>query len=305
MRRFTARGALLSLRHQPILAVGVFIVVFWIVTALLAPWLAPFPPNATFLPMQTPGSPAILPPGTGLDTSLTEPLCRATEAGLDCGRFWLGTDILGRDVLSRVIHGARTVLFYAPLATLLAYAIGITMGLYAGFVGGWLDETLNFVSNVILSFPVLVLYMLIISTIGASGTNILIAVVFASTPAVMRIVRGMTMDVRETGYVLAALTRGESRTRILFVEILPNISAPLIVDFSVRIGYVTITIGVLGFLGLGLPPPNPDWGGMINESRHVAMAFPHMALFPSLAITSLVLGFNLIADSMSELAQTD
>jgi peptide/nickel transport system permease protein len=197
------------------------------------------------------------------------------------------------------------VLFYAPLATLLAYAVGASMGLLAGYRGGWVDDALSFVSNVILSFPVLVLYVIIISVIGSSGANILIAVIFASAPAIMRIVRGLTMDIRNREYVMAAETRGEPVWRILFVEILPNARGPLIVDFCVRIGYVTITIGVLGFLGLGLPPPDPDWDGMVNETRQMAMVFPHMALFPCLAITSLVLGFNLLADGLNESALRD
>lgn len=303
-RRRAAAGAL-ALRQSPILAVGSALVAFWVLVALLAPVVAPFPPNTTFVPMQRPLSPALIPETARIDAAVAARLCTPVAGGLDCGRFWMGTDMLGRDILSRVAHGARTVLIYAPAATILAYALGVTMGLVAGYRGGWRDDALSFVANVILSFPVLVLYMLIISTVGASGLNVLLAVVFATAPGVMRIVRGLTMDVRDRDYVLAARTRGETRTRILFVEILPNIKGPLIVDFCVRIGYVIITIGVLGFLGLGLPPPNPDWGSMVNEARQVAMAFPHMALFPSLAIITLVLGFNLIADGLSELAMTD
>ncbi|TVQ56389.1 MAG: ABC transporter permease [Rhodobacteraceae bacterium] len=285
--------------------IGATIVLFWVVIALGADILAPFPPNATLTPLQRPMSPAILAPATMLGQTPAAAICPAVEGGLDCGTFWLGTDVIGRDILSRIMHGARTVLFYAPLATLLAYAFGASMGLLAGYRGGWVDDALSFVSNVILSFPVLVLYVVIISVIGSSGANILIAVIFASAPAIMRIVRGLTMDIRNREYVMAAETRGEPVWRILFVEILPNARGPLIVDFCVRIGYVTITIGVLGFLGLGLPPPNPDWGGMVNETRQMAMVFPHMALFPCLAITSLVLGFNLLADGLNESALRD
>jgi len=294
-----------ALRRTPVLAVGTVLVAFWITVAIFAPFIAPFPPNATLVPMQTPLAQALLPQGMRIDATVAARHCTETAAGLDCRRFLLGTDMLGRDIFSRIVHGARTVLFYAPVATLLAYAVGVTMGLVAGYHGGWRDDMLSFVSNVILSFPVLVLYMLIISTIGASGMNVLLAVVFATAPGVMRIVRGLAMDQRDRDYVLAARTRGERRRRILFVEILPNISAPLIVDFCVRIGYVTITIGVLGFLGLGLPPPNPDWGGMVNEARQLAMAFPHMALIPCIAISSLVLGFNLMADGLNEWTMRD
>jgi peptide/nickel transport system permease protein len=241
--------------------------------------LAPFEPNATHLPIAKPG----------------------TEfAGGSV--FWLGTDHLGRDVLSRIIWGSRTVLFYAPLATFLAYVVGIMAGLVAGYKQRWWDEILSRISDIVLSFPVLVLYIIIIATIGASGVNIVIAIVFASAPGIMRIVRGLTLDLRNRDYVAAARTRGESSLYIMWVEILPNARGPLIVDACLRVGYVIITIGVLGFLGLGLPPPDPDWGGMINETRAMAMVFPHMTIFPCLAISSLVLGFNLLADGLRELS---
>jgi len=227
-----------------------------------------------------------------------------TEAP-DGGVFWLGTDFLGRDLLSRIIHGSRQVLLYAPLATLCAYLVGIPMGLAAGYRRGLTDDILSFMSNVILSFPVLVLYILIIATIGASGTNIVIAVTFASAPGIMRIVRGLVLDLRNREYVFAAETRGESPWRIMLVEILPNARGPLIVDACLRLGYVVITIGTLGFLGLGLPPPDPDWGGMVSENRQFAMFMPHMAVFPCIAISSLVLGFNLLSDGLREVSLRD
>ena len=197
------------------------------------------------------------------------------------------------------------MLFYAPLATFFAYLVGIPMGLAAGYRRGMVDGVLSFFANVILSFPVLVLYIIIISNFGAKDYLIVLAVVFASAPGIMRIVRGLALDLRNLEYVFAAETRGESTLRIMLVEILPNARGPLIVDSCVRIGYVIITIGVLGFLGLGLPPPNPDWGGMINSTRQMAMIFPHMTVFPCLAISSLVLGFNLLADGMREVSLRD
>jgi peptide/nickel transport system permease protein len=258
--------------------VGVCIAGFWIVMALAAPWVAPHPPNATLVPFASP-----------------------LAAAPDGGTFWLGTDHIGRDILSRVIWGSRTVLIYGPLATASAYLVGVVLGLAAGYRRGWLDEVLSRFSDLVLSFPVLVLYILIIATFGSSGLNIILAVTFAAAPAVMRIVRGLVLEVREREYIAAAQMRGENPWYIMFVEILPNVRGPLIVDGCLRLGYVIITIGVLGFLGLGLPPPDPDWGGMINETRAMAMAFPHMALFPCLAISSLVLGLNLIADGIREI----
>lgn len=179
------------------------------------------------------------------------------------------------------------------------------MGLAAGYYGRWVDEALSFLANVILSFPVMVLYVLIITKFGASGLTIICAVVFASAPGIMRIVRGLTMDLRTRDYVAAAQTRGESGLWIMLVEILPNARGPLIVDACLRMGYVTIMIGALGFLGLGLPPPAPDWGGMMAETRVYAQVFPHMALFPAIAVSSLVLGFNLLADGLREISLRD
>jgi len=271
------------LRESGVAMVGVGIIGFWIVIAILAPLIAPFEPNATLQPFAKPGT--------------------AYAAG--SGTFVLGTDHIGRDILSRIIWGSQTVLFYAPVATASAYFVGILMGLAAGYFRGKIDEVLSFLANVILSFPVLVLYILVIATIGASGINIVIAITFASAPGIMRIVRGLVLDLRNRDYVFAAQTRGESSWFIMLVEILPNARGPLIVDSCLRLGYVIITIGVLGFLGLGLPPPDPDWGGMINETRSMALAFPHMTVFPCIAISSLILGFNLLADGLREIALRD
>jgi peptide/nickel transport system permease protein len=194
-------------------------------------------------------------------------------------------------------------LVYTPLATGCAYAVGISMGLVAGYKRDWVDVLLSGVSDIVLAFPVLVLYVLIIATIGASAVNIVLAITFASAPGIMRIVRGLTLDLRQRDYVAAAQIRGESALRIMWVEILPNALGPLVVDACLRLGYVTIAIGVLGFFGLGLPPPSPDWGSMINETRTMAQVFPWMALFPCLAISSFVLGLNLLADGLQGLAR--
>lgn len=267
-----------QLRASPLGMLGTLLVLLWVLIALLAPYLAPFSPTATLQPFAPPG----------------------TVWGGD-ERFWLGTDHLGRDILSRLLYGARTVLFYAPLATLCAYGAGVPLGLLAGYRGGWIDEVLSRLSDIILSFPILVLYVLVIATIGASGINIVLAITFASAPGIMRIVRGLTVAVRQRDYVAAAQIRGESLPYILGIEILPTIKGALFVDGCLRLGYVIITIGVLGFLGLGLPPPSPDWGSMINETRTMAQAFPWMTLFPCLALVSLVLGLNLLADGLHDL----
>lgn len=271
------------LRESWVGMAGAGLVLFWLAVAVLAPLISPFDPNAAIQPFAKPGS----------------------EVLSGTGTFWLGTDHMGRDILSRIIWGSRTVLFIAPLATLSAYTVGILMGLIAGYRGGLVDDILSRISDIILSFPVLVLYVIVIATIGASALNIVIAITFASSPGIMRIVRGLVLDLRNRDYVAAAMIRGEPDWRIMLFEILPNAKGPLIVDACLRLGYVIITIGVLGFLGLGLPPPDPDWGGMVNETRQMAMVFPHMTLFPCIAISSLILGFNLLADGLREISLRD
>ncbi len=274
--------SLALIRESVVGMVGLALIVFWVLVAVFANVLAPFPPNATIMPMAMPGT-----------------------VGPDGSVFWLGTDHIGRDILSRIIYGSRRVLIFAPVATFCAYALGTPMGLAAGYRRGMTDDVLSFIANIILSFPVLVLYVIIIATVGASAINILVAVTFASAPGIFRIVRGLALDLRNREYVYAAETRGESPWRIMLVEILPNARGPLIVDACLRLGYVIITIGVLGFLGLGLPPPDPDWGGMINETRALATSFPHMTIYPVIAISSLVLGFNLLADGLREVSLRD
>lgn len=263
--------------QKPLVVVGGVLSFGWLLVAILAPLIAPYDPLLTL-----------------------QPLAKPLTQGANGEYFLLGTDMLGRDIFSRLIWGARTVVIYATLATLTAYAFGLIFGLIAGYAGGRTDAVLSFLANVVLSFPVLVLYIVIIVTIGASPVNIVIAVTFSSAPAIFRIVRAITIDVASRDFVRAAITQGESTGRILFVDILPNTTGPLAVDFCLRLGYTAITIGTLGFLGLGLPPPTPDWGGMVNEGRAMAIAFPHLVVFPCIAISSLTLGLSLLADGLRE-----
>jgi len=262
---------------KPLVLVGGVLAIGWLLVAILAPLIAPYDPLQTL-----------------------QPLAKPMTQGAKGEFFLLGTDMLGRDIFSRLVWGARTVVIYATLATMTAYAFGLVLGLIAGYVGGRTDAILSFLANVVLSFPVLVLYIVIIVVIGASPVNIVIAVTFSSAPAIFRIVRGITIDVASRDFVKAAITQGESTLRILFVDILPNTTGPLAVDFCLRLGYTAITIGTLGFLGLGLPPPTPDWGGMVNEGRAMAIAFPHLVVFPCIAISSLTLGLSLLADGLRE-----
>ncbi|MGF1562997.1 MAG: ABC transporter permease [Geminicoccaceae bacterium] len=259
--------------------IGVALVAFWVLMAIFAPFISIYGPNENDY------------------AALANPGPSATH--------WLGTDHLGRDLLSRVVWGARTVLTVAPIAVVIAYTIGCLMGLAAGYYGGWIDNVLSRIADIILSFPVIILYIIMIATFGASAMNIIIAVTFTAAPQIMRIVRGLTLDIKNLEYVAAAKTRGESAWYIMLVEILPNARGPLIVDACLRMGYTTIAIGVLGFLGLGLPPPTPDWGGMVKDTYSMMSVYPHMALIPCAAISSLVIGFNLLADGIREISLRD
>ena len=270
------------LKESPIAIFGLSLVMVWVILALIAPILPLFDPNVPL-----------------------EPFKKPFDEAKDGATYWLGTDHKGRDMLSRVIFGARRVLIWATFATVVAYMVGMTMGVVAGYLGGWWDEVISFISNVLLSFPVMVLYIIIITYLGSTGFNIVLAVTFASAPGIMRIVRGLVLDLKTRDYIFAAQTRGESAPYIMLVELLPNARGPLIVDACLRLGYTTITIAMLGYLGLGLPPPDPDWGKMIAETQPLGSFAGHMAIVPALAISSLVLGFNLLADGLREISLRD
>jgi peptide/nickel transport system permease protein len=281
-RTGSALGAVGLLRESPVGILGAAILLFWVTMAVLAPVLPLADPNQAIAPFKFPG-----------------------DVGPQGQVFWLGTDHKGRDILSRLIWGSQRVLIWATFATAVAYVVGMLMGVAAGYKGGWWDEVISFVANVLLSFPVMVLYIVIISRLGSSGINIVLAVTFASAPGIMRIVRGLVLDLKTRDYIFAAQTRGESPWRIMLVELLPNARGPLIVDACLRLGYTVITIATLGFLGLGLPPPDPDWGQMIAEAVPVGVFAAHAMVIPALAVSSLVLGFNLLADGLREISLKD
>jgi peptide/nickel transport system permease protein len=217
--------------------------------------------------------------------------------------YLMGTDDLGRDVLSRLIWGSRTVLLLAPVSVLLGILIGAPLGLSSGYLGGTIDTVIMRVCDILLSFPTLLIYILIIATFGSSAIIVVISVAFGVIPSITRIVRSLVMDERTRDYVSAARLRGEKLSYILFREILPNASGPIIVDACIRVGYAVMAIGSLGFLGLGIPPPTPDWGGMINEGRQWIFIQPWTVLAPAAALSSLVIGLNMLADGFREIEQ--
>jgi peptide/nickel transport system permease protein len=259
--------------------IGLAIILAWVGLALLAPVIAPYAPNANDL------------------SALASPTPSRAH--------WLGTDHLGRDILSRILWGTRTVLVIAPVAVLGAAILGSLLGLAAGYHGGWIDLLITRACDIVLSFPVIILYMIILAHFGSSALNIIAVLTLTKAPIIARIVRGMALDLREREYVTAARMRGESAMYIMLVEILPNARGPLLVDMCLRTGYNVVIIGVLGFLGIGLPPPDPDWGGMVKDTYGMMSVWPHMAIFPCAAISSLVVGFNLLAVGLREIGLRD
>lgn len=257
-----------------LVAIGGGILAFWALVAALAPWLAPYSPSAIDFAAAADPRPS--------------------------ARHWLGTDMVGRDLLSRLIWGARTTFIVVPLALGAAFAVGIAAGATAGYRGGWIDALVSRASDVMLAFPALILYVILITSFGPSVTNIVIAVTLAYAPGVARLARGQVMALRSMDYVRAAEARGEPAWSIVLIEILPNASGPLLVDLALRAGYTVILVGTLGFLGLGLPPPTPDWGGMVVDGAAMIGVHWHMAVFPSIAISSVVVACNLLADGLRE-----
>ena len=328
--------------------IGFSIVLFWVLTALLADMIITMDPlqQVSGMKNKVPGTPV---------------------RGMEEAWYLLGGDNLARDIFSRMVMGARHVLSIAPAATAFAFMVGITLGLPAGYYGRRLDTNLSFLANLVLAFPVILLfYLLVTPEIRDEGIpifmaavlflfpiiflfllfqsrfytqpmtrniycgitiilglwaysglafnadplnvfymdpnllNVFVSVVFVNSPTVFRIVRGITLDIKTRDYVAAAQTRGEGPWYIMLWEILPNARGPLIVDFCLRIGYTTILLGTLGFFGLGVSPESPDWGSTINDGRKLLSIYPHPALPPALALMSLVLGLNLLADGLRE-----
>jgi peptide/nickel transport system permease protein len=275
--------AIRAWRESWIAMIGITLVMFWLLMAVTVPFLPLLDPNKPIAPF-------------------TLPFTEKKDIF-----FWLGTDFKGRSMLSRDLWGCQRVLVWGVTSTLVAYVVGTLFGLLAGYLSGWWDEFISFFANVLLSFPVMVLFIVILNYLGPSGFNIVIAVTFASAPAIMRIVRGLTLDIKTRDYVFAAQTRGESPLYIMIVELLPNARGPIIVDACLRLGYTTVAITTLTFLGLGLQPPDPDWGLMIKEAAKTAMLFKfsYMLLIPALSVSSLILGFNLLADGLREMSLRD
>ena len=275
-RRQARRENWRLIRRRPAFVIGVAIVLVWIVCALFGEKIAPH--NAFDFRAGTHISPT--------------------------AKFPFGTDEQGRDVLSRVIVGARDVLKVAPLAALLGVLFGVLLGMVMGYFGGWLDNVLGRIVEAFLALPVLLVALLGVATFGNSSAVVIAIVAVLFTPIVARTVRSAVLAERDLDYVTSARLRGESSAFIMFREIAPNVSGPIIVELTVRIGYAVFTIATLSFLGAGPQPPSPDWGVQVSDAfRVISAGIWWTTFFPAAAIGSLVIAVNLIADSVQSVVE--
>ena len=268
-----AQRALRRLLRRRGAVVGLLVVLFFIFLALAAPLLAPYDPIATSW-------------GT-----IRKP---------PSAEFWFGTDEIGRDVLSRVIWGARASLMAGLVSVSISLSLGVPIGLLAGYVGGWTESIISRFTDAMLAVPFLILAIALASFLGPSLLNAMIAIGISATPVFVRLTRGQVLAVKVEDYVEAARAVGNPHWRIALCHILPNILPPLIVQASLAIAAAIIAEASLSFLGLGQQPPNPSWGSMLNTAKNYVDNAPWMAVWPGLSIFLLVLSFNLLGDGLRD-----
>lgn len=266
VRRFLGRNDMLAL--------GLGIVLLMSLAALGAPWLAPYPPEAEHL-----------------DHVLEPP----------SAQFWLGTDRLGRDILSRLLYGGRVSLWVGFVAVGISVSIGTTLGLVSGYFRSWVDETVMRLVDIMLCFPSFFLILAVIAFLEPSLTNIMIVIGLTSWMGVCRLVRAETLSLREREFVAAARLAGTSTPRILLRHILPNALAPVLITATLGIAGAILVESSLSFLGLGVQPPTPSWGNMLMEGKATIETAPWLSVYPGLAILLTVLGYNLVGESLRDL----
>ena len=260
------------LLRSPTFIVGALILLWWIACAMVGLWIAPLDPYASD-PLNS-----LTPPAPG---------------------HWFGTDQLGRDVLSRVIVGARDILTIAPLATLLGTLAGTALGLSVGYFDGWVDNVVGRAIDAELALPLVIVALLALAAVGASNLTVILVIGITFTPITARTVRAAVFAERHLDYVAAAQLRGENAFYIMFAEILPNVLPPIIVEATVRLGYAIFAVATLSFIGFGIQPPSPDWGLSISSNYGlIGAGYWWTVLFDGTSIASLVVAVNLVADGI-------
>ncbi|MGY0664246.1 ABC transporter permease [Bordetella bronchiseptica] len=260
-------------RRNRIAILGALIVLAFVVLALLAPWVASHDPFQTsFMTIR-----------------------KAPSAA-----FWMGTDELGRDIFSRMVYGARASLMAGMVSVLIALAVGVPFGLAAGYFGGWTDSVISRATEALLAIPFLILAIALAAFLGPSLTNAMIAIGVSAAPKFIRLTRGQVLAVKNEDYVQSARALGASDLRIIGRHVFPNVMPPLIVQATITIATAIIAEASLSFLGLGLQPPNPSWGSMLNTAKNFMTQAPWMSIFPGSAIFLVVLGFNLLGDGLRD-----
>src|SRR5579859_2455766 len=272
-RRQRARAVFIALLHSKTFMAGAIIMLFWILDAIFWPLIVPHDPNAQ---------------------DLLSTLQRPSGAHL------FGTDDLGRDVFSRVLAGARSVLTIAPAATALGLLGGITIGLVTGYYRGLVDDILMRIVDALLAFPLVIIALLVLAVLGHSTLNVVLVIAVVFTPLIARTVRAAVLSEREREYVASAKLLGEPGIVVMVREILPNIVGAIVVEATVRLGYAIFTAATLSFLGLGIQQPSPDWGLSISLGRGFLQVASWMVLFPALALATLVVSLNFVADGLRE-----
>lgn len=267
------RRSLSTMVRMPVVVAGLVILALLVVCALFGRWIAPYGPNETDVPN------AFAPPSAD---------------------NWMGTDNLGRDVFSRVVLSASASLEVSLLAVGLALLVGVTLGLLAGYYGRWVDTVIMRIVDVLFAFPVMLLAIAIVAVLGAGLNASIIAIGVVYLPIFARVTRGSVLSVREEPYVKAARSIGASDARIIFVHILPNVSAPIIVQTSLSFAFAILSEAALSFLGLGVQPPVPSWGRMLFDAKDFLGQGWWLGVFPGLAIFATVLAFNLVGDAMRD-----
>jgi len=260
-------------KRNRVALLGAFIVLAVVLLALLAPLLATHDP---------------------LQTSFMS-IRKAPSA-----TFWLGSDELGRDIYSRMLYGARASLMAGLVSVLIALVVGVPFGLVSGYFGGWIDSVVSRCTEALLAIPFLILAIALAAFLGPSLTNAMIAIGVSAAPKFIRLARGQVLAVKNEDYVQSSRALGASDTRIIVRHILPNIMPPLIVQATITIATAIIAEASLSFLGLGLQPPNPSWGSMLNTAKNFMTQAPWMSIFPGSAIFLTVLGFNLLGDGLRD-----